>query len=120
MPIYAITIQHPHLWCILHATKRIENRTWRPPERVLGERVYLHSSKSFDHAGAEFCRQQGVELPDKYHFGCIEGSAVVSGFVETSNDPWFQGPVGWKLEDVRLLKIPLPHRGQLGVWKVKK
>lgn len=120
MPLYALTIKHPWLWCILHSVKRIENRTWQPPDRIVGKRIYLHSSKQFDHDGVAFCTDQGVELPDEYHFGCIEGSAIVRGYVRSSSDRWFQGPLGWVLEDIRVLKVPLPKRGYQGIWKVKK
>lgn len=120
MPIYAITVKHPWLWCILHSTKRIENRNWTPPSRIVGTRVYLHSSQEFDHEGVEFCKRSGVQLPTDYHFGCIEGSCIIGGTIDYSDNHWFQGPIGWVLEDVRLLKIPLPHRGQLGFWKVKR
>jgi len=89
LPTHALTIKHPWLWCILHSDKRIENRSWAPPARHVGTRVYLHSAKQFDHDGVAFCEQNGVELPDDYHFGCIEGSAG------HSDDPWYQGPVGW-------------------------
>lgn len=120
MPTHALTIRHPWLWCILHSDKRIENRSRKPPSKHVGTRVYLHSSKQFDHKGAEFCREVGVELPDEYNFGCLEGSAVLAGTTDYCDDPWYQGPVGWRLDEVRSLKHPQPHRGQLGIWKVKK
>ena len=120
MPTHALTIRHPWLWCILHSDKRIENRSRKPPTRHVGTRIYLHSAKKFDHDAVEFCQEVGVELPDRYNFGCLEGSCIIKGVTGYTDNPWYQGPTDWVLDEVVILKNPQPHRGQLGIWKVKR
>ena len=82
--------------------------------------------------------------PERFDRGCVVGIATVVGFVEVDDDravrrqlfpgrgaaqgdelarramasPWFIGPVGMVLADVRALPVPVPCRGTLGFWKL--
>ena len=47
----ALSIKQPWLYCITDLDKRIENRTWKPPGWVVGQRIALHASKGFDERG---------------------------------------------------------------------
>ena len=38
-------MRQPWPWAILHAGKRIENRTWAPPVEMIGQRFLLHAAK---------------------------------------------------------------------------
>ena len=46
----------------------------------------------------------------------IVATAVYDGFVTSSEDRWFEGPFGWLLRDIRVLKKPIPRVGALGLW----
>lgn len=39
----AITLWPEWAACVLYAGKRVENRTWRPPEKLIGQRLALHA-----------------------------------------------------------------------------
>lgn len=48
----ALTVQNPHCWFICHSGKRVENRTWRVPEKYMQSgdpfRVMLHAGQTWD------------------------------------------------------------------------
>lgn len=118
--LFALTIKEPWLWAILHADKRVENRAYPPPAKAIGARIALHSSKSFDQGGAEFLWSRHLAFPTGLPLGYIVGVATVRGFVQHSADPWFVGPFGWVLTDVRVLREPILCRGMLGLWPVNE
>lgn len=37
---------------------------------------------------------------------------------EALESPWFFGPFGWKLAEIRPLEAPVPCKGSLGLWRV--
>lgn len=39
----ALTLWPEWAWAICHLDKRVENRGWRPPERMIGERFAIHA-----------------------------------------------------------------------------
>lgn len=46
--------------------------------------------------------------------------ALMAVLHELLNDPWFQGPVGWILDEPVRYQEPVYAKGKLGVWKPKK
>lgn len=131
----ALSIKQPWLYAITDLDKTIENRTWKPPTWLLGNRIALHASKKYDGFGRmEIKRISGIiplaktEVP----CGCIVATAKIVGWLKEDgfgnvptpcyghllNDKWFFGPIGWILEDVRKLKKPIPYQGMLGLWDV--
>ena len=135
----ALTIKQPWLWCITDHTKRVENRTWKPPYYMVGQRIALHASKARDSAEWDAaCDLVKIALPsfDDLPLGAIVATARLVGFVAVKqnrtvevvydleyyqwrDDPWFFPPaVGWLLSDVRKLSQPIPCRGALGLWNV--
>jgi hypothetical protein len=146
--VKALTIKQPWLWCITDATKRVENRTWKPPFNMIGQRIALHASKSHTkddwHRAQDACAIKQVPRPgtsqDLVPLGAIVATAVIVGYVvveekpnttpreveasknamhyDHRSDPWFFGPVGWLLDDVRKLTQPIPCKGALGLWTV--
>lgn len=112
----ALTIRQPWIGAIIAGRKKIENRSWRAPS-VLGERILLHASARPQPDGIAFCSSRGWAPPAELDLGAIVGSARVVDFIEHSRDPWFMGPIGWVLEDVRALDRPIPCPGKLGLWR---
>ena len=64
----ALSIRAPWAWAIFHAGKDIENRTWAPPKKLLGQRFFVHVSTwgTWDQLYDEFV----------YVRECIERSTV--------------------------------------------
>ncbi|MDP4271495.1 MAG: ASCH domain-containing protein [Bacteroidota bacterium] len=40
----ALSVKQPWAWLICYGIKDIENRTWKPPEKMKGKRVLIHAS----------------------------------------------------------------------------
>lgn len=165
----ALTLKSPWAEHIVYGTKRIENRTWRPPADLHGEVIAIHRGKSvaqpsdYDDPRAReqlsralmphpantaghiigTARVAGVAHRDKKgdreaHGGIIPGIANTLYFCRSRwnsaptdshaanqvymppvpwDDPWWIGPIGWLLDDVRPV-APVPARGMPGLWEV--
>lgn len=130
-----LTIHAHWLWCIIHAGKRIENRSWRPPADMIGKRILLHASarkiRDSDleqlppHLRPQHNCKQGALQRDT-----IEGmrrhvcaSAVIDRVIEAPehevHETWWHGPLGWVLRDVRPT-ARLEANGSLGLWRLPR
>lgn len=121
----ALTLWQPWAWAIAHAGKRIENRTWPPPERVVGKQIAIHAGKKLDKEDAfgllDYLGEQGIDQPIEFTRSAIIAVATVKGWVEGLSDDhpqamWFCGPCGWVLTDVIPLRRPVPCRGNRKLW----
>jgi hypothetical protein len=127
--------------------KRIENRTWKPPASIIGQRIAIHGGKvpvakayrvevanilnelahrhgppkGFMKTGGGF---MGI---DQFVTPGIVATVVIDRYVEfgiddiCEQDPWFDkqpGNIGWVLRDVIVLPKPVPCRGAQGLWNV--
>jgi len=124
----ALTLHQPWAWAIARLGKDIENRIWRPPPWLIGQRVAIHAGKRWDpgwspdivdmaiHAAMDHAYMSGDRL---YHLGAgIVAVVRVVGVVTNSESPWFVGPFGWVLEDIMPVDPPIPCQGRQGLWKV--
>lgn len=89
----ALSIQQPWIWAILHAGKRAENRTWRPPTEILNTTIALHASQLTDMSGVRkferiLIEMKQMELLNYYRVspkahGAIVGTATITGWAQT-------------------------------------
>jgi hypothetical protein len=116
----ALTIRQPWVHAILQEGKDIENRSW---QRDFRGWLAIHASGQ-PRRGAEFPR--GIPVPDldTLDYSAICGVARVVDIVTKSRSKWFWRPddgstnYGWVLEDVNVLKTPIPCKGTLGLWNL--
>ena len=120
----ALSIRQPWAWAILHASKRIENRVWRCDYRGT---LLIHAAKGCTRReyiqALAWMATRGVFVGSAPHLadmprGALVGIADVCGCVDTSPSPWFIGPYGIELANVRAFVEPIPYRGQLGLFDV--
>lgn len=128
----ALSIRQPWVWAILHAGKRIENRSWWATFRG---RFLIHASKGCTRAeydeAAEWIdmatmgtQLSGIEIPPLSELprGMIVGAATVVDCLgaesDATDDPWFCGPCGLVLDNVVPLTEPIPCKGELGFFNV--
>jgi hypothetical protein len=138
--VKALTLIQPWAWAITHAGKRIENRSWRPPRSLWGQRLAIHAGKSLDEEACIALYAEGYSMPAAVHHGAIVATARVLGVVTETlksglvvesvleeppawvlspkNRVWFCGPVGWILDEVAVLREPVTVRGAQGLWNV--
>lgn len=125
----ALSIKQPWLYAILQLGKSVENRDWEPPQYIIGQRIALHASKSYDKDGDLAIAQiTGYQVPRGLPRGCFLATARVAGviteeqvyssIVSADIDTWFCGRYGWLLADIRPLEKPIPCTGQLGLWNI--
>jgi hypothetical protein len=115
LPEYGLTICDPWAQAIIWGPKRVENRTWCPPEKVIGERLAIGVSQTVDENAALSLRDRvsgGFGLFDRidwsshhdwiceqanehdvpatigyrHHPGHIIGSVKVVGFLDERGD----------------------------------
>ena len=139
----ALTIQQPWAWAIANAGKDIENRTWPPPRKFIGSTIAIHAGKTFDRDSANAVRAireailrdsdkysiterfalihvagQVPDSPSECAMGAIVAIATIVGVSYRSSSPWFAGPYGWLLDNIKRLDEPVPCRGAHGIWTV--
>ena len=114
----ALTLHRPWPWAILHAGKRLENRTWEPNLRV-GEIFAIHAGAKYD-AAAALWMQEHLHLspptPDADPIGIV-GLSMFEDIVMQSSDRWFFGPLAWKLSNVWSVE-PIVMPGAQRLWTV--
>jgi hypothetical protein len=127
LPAFALSIRQPWAWAILHRGKSIENRDWST--RFRGP-VCIHAAKGMTMAEYNsFIRTihqvslthpfpPGEMVPPMKEFprGAIVGTADLTDCVRDSASPWFFGPWGFVLENVRPID-PIPCKGALGFFR---
>ncbi|MEE8465915.1 MAG: ASCH domain-containing protein [Dehalococcoidia bacterium] len=107
-PQYALSIRQPWAHLIVSGEKDIENRPWHTGYRG---RIYVHAGKTPDGLFSEIPRHITSE-----QFGAIVGEVDVIDCVASSESRWFEGPWGWVLANPVAYPVPIPCRGQLGLW----
>ena len=135
-----LTVRQPWASAIADGAKTIENRSRKPPARLIGQWIAIHAGLAYESGDAHRLRQCGIyDAPLQGHAprGVIIAVARVVGWVSITRDrvvhsdtlterrgaevvrsEWFMGPVGIVLADVRKLPTPLPMRGALGWQRV--
>jgi hypothetical protein len=128
----AITLRHPWPWAVCRLGKRIENRHWRPHGLPIGEWSAIHGGappKNLDGLDDVRCEARGLisrfghqlTPPLTLRDAILPGIVAVyrfGGVLTESDDPWFEGPIGWKLDDLIVLPEAVPCRGAQGLWPV--
>ena len=118
----ALSICQPWAWAILHAGKRVENRTWRTPYRG---QLLIHASKSRRLLTGDYrALVPGLRgLPtDQLPFGALVGVVELVDcvpFRQVAGDPFAEGPWCWLLADPRPLPALVPWKGRLGLFDVE-
>jgi len=122
LPQKAISIRQPWAWAIVNAGKDIENRTWSTKYRGP---VCIHAGvhkNMDDHLGAAmFMQGMDIVAPLFIHMrrGGIIGVADIVDCVDASESPWFFGPYGFVLRNVRPVAF-IHVNGALGFFDWRK
>lgn len=130
----ALTLHAPWAYAVTDLGKRVENRTWRPPARLIGQRLAIHAGMAnawpawlaVDRA---FCFATSDDLAiarDEATRGAVVAVVTVAGWAdsrdgsayEAARSPWWIGPIGWLLTDVVTLPDPVPAKGRQGLWRL--
>lgn len=127
LPDIALSVRQPWVWCMFHAGKDIENRSW--PTQFRG-RVCIHAAQGMTRDEYEDCLDTvhmisrthpfppGLSLPafKDLERGGIVGTVDIVDCLTTSASPWFFGRFGFVLRNPTLLPRAIPVRGALGFF----
>lgn len=122
-PLFGLTLKQPWAACVAHHHKRVENRTWRPPDGCLGTWVAIHAGAGTD-TSVDVTEILAEPIRDRRIHGAIVALARVDAVIERASDlapsqrRWWRGPFGWVLGAVRTLHRPIACGGGQGLWLV--
>ncbi len=120
----ALTVHQPWAWAIIHGgrlRKDVENRSWKPPAALIGQRIAIHASKTFDRYCGQTLALLGItiEWPPGYEYGAIIGTVKVVRCEGNHQSAWaIPDQWHWVLSDPIALDKPIPCRGYQGLWNV--
>lgn len=106
-----LTVKQPWASLIASGRKRVENRSWRPPAALIGQRIAIHAGLGWDKTGERYGLTRG-DCPA----GRIVCTAVIERVLEVSDDEFWRGPLGWALTDIRPATSG-PLKGRLSLWE---
>lgn len=124
--VMALSLHQPWAWAILHAGKRVENRTWKTDYR--GPLV-IHAAqtrRSMRHGLGVLGRLHACGVFDamldvkRLPYGALVGVCELVDVVPIAwraTDAWACGPWCWLLEEVRTIE-PVAWRGAQGLFRV--
>lgn len=125
-PSYALSGWNPWFYLLVHPPfKDVENRPWRLPKHMIGQRIYVHASLKFDLDGLNDIVRRGLITEEQARLACtaprgaIIGEVTLTGCVTQSQSPWFSGPYGFTLADPVAYDVPIPMKGRLGFWECR-
>lgn len=124
----AISIKQPWASLIAHGIKDIENRTWKCPQKYIGQRVLIHASSAkgvrtwSNNQDDELRKDRAVYFNcvyDKFPKGVIIGSVVIADCVQNHPSVWAEkGCWNWVLKDAVLFDKPIMNvKGKLSFWE---
>jgi hypothetical protein len=145
MGLRGLTLFQPWATIVAKGLKPIENRKWAPGRAMIGERFAIHAGQKWDKDGELFIRKTfahdesvieaigdavlvrmavlgvarlvGYMSKEDGLFHTRAGDRMVADrFHPLAGNPWFFGPYGYVLEDVRELATPVHARGALSFW----
>jgi len=114
-----LSIQQPWASAIAKGHKRVENRSWSTRYRGT---VYIHASSKLDRHGVEWLESVAhVRRPAEFTQSAIVAVANISDVVTKRQaqqfEPWFFGPYGFVLKNIRSLPKPVRTKGKLGLFR---
>ena len=138
----AISLHQPWATAIKEEIKFCETRSWKPPARLIGERVAIHAAKRKPSVEFQALRDKGYGVSQSIPLGAVVATAKLENYclVDRHEDGgvWASGLVPgrgrqrfriddygdfsvgrylWLLIDVEVVEPPVPARGYQGFWE---
>lgn len=132
-----ITLTHPWAWCVAHARKDIENRTWHPERQGgrVGMFLAIHGGAVPDGGARKTEQLEDLAYVQRYLLDIdqraeatwervaipgIVAVARLAAVVQDSSSIWAaHDQYHWQLADVVTLPEPIAHKGAQGLWQVQ-
>ena len=121
----ALSLWQPWASLVADGRKRIETRSWRPPEYLIGKRLAIHATKKVDTDAAEEFGYKHLVLPrgaivavvylDSWMHFTEENTEYITDEEKRYGD-FYPGRFGWVFTDITKLPIPYPMHGWQGLF----
>lgn len=109
--IKAITLKQPWADLVVSGVKNIENRTWKTAHRGT---LAIHASRTHDQSVANDYKDVLSYAP----LQCIVGVVDIIDVIHNATSKWaIPGHYHWVLGNPRMLCLPIPMKGNLGLWE---
>lgn len=134
----ALTLTEPFSTLMMLQAKRVETRSFKLPNNIIGQDVIIHSAKAYPKMYQRLCntepfrsalRPEGVRVCPELNcgmglcvvkfIGCRRTEDVRSQLTpqELAFGNYFDGRYAWFTEYVERWASPVPHIGRLGFWE---
>jgi hypothetical protein len=108
--------------------KRIENRPWKPPIKMVGRFIALHASQTWSDTYRDWIAERtGLSVPSDEDSpdSIIFAVCRLIGYATSAQDPripppqrkWFLGRYGWLLDNLLALDRPVISKGSQRLWR---
>ena len=120
-----LSVKQPFAYLLCAGIKDIENRTWKFPQKYIGERVLIHASGAkaqfnFSNAHYEKFRELNMRrwYDNDFYKSAIIGSVEIVDCVINHPSIWAEkGVYNWVLANPILFDKPILNvKGKLGFW----
>lgn len=132
----ALTLTEPWATLMMLQAKRIETRSWKLPDSIIGQQVAIHSAKGYPGWAKDVrnCRKareilgtvepelnRGKVLCVVKFTGCrfVEDVRRQISDTELCFGDYDDGRFAWFTEFVKRLDAPIPAIGHLGFWELE-
>ena len=127
----ALTLIQPWGGLIATGVKLVENRTWPPPESLIGQQFAIHAGARIERETIEdlleddepehaLWRVRSAVIGVVTLVGWVREGATNSAYspdrIDSYQLRWWNGPIGFLLRDAFALPRPVPCKGMLGFW----
>lgn len=134
----ALTLHRPWSNLIALGIKKVENRTWAPPQSLIGQWLAIHAGATFDEDGERWARQQLTDVEDDVFVLAedrpqqVVALALLEHVVDRERPAtlarlpadqrrWKNSErFGWCFCQVVRLATPVPCAGRQGLWQVPR
>lgn len=118
----AISLWQPWASFIAIGLKPYETRHWRPPSRLVGQRIAIHAAKRrLDTDDVQWWHETS-KLSQLPPLGAIVCTAILKAILPTATVKWDEfgdygeGRFAWHLTDIELIDPAVPEIGHQGFW----
>jgi hypothetical protein len=114
----ALTVKQPYASMLVYGSKKFEYRSWKLPEDMTGEIIYIHAGamvlKEKVNVSDELYESTLEDVERENLQGCIVGCVVFGKPEKTATG------YAWPVIDFIKLEEPIRNvKGHLGIWKFK-
>ena len=97
--------------------KDVENRSWKAPDWLIGNQLYIHAGKQFYDGFSKKTMDYHFDNQNAKAMGAVIGIVTLVDCIRDSDSRWaVDDSWHWVLSNPEPLSEPVPIKGQLGLF----